>query len=397
MSYIGLPLVRSTAAFLRSDAFRGPLDAFVERECLVFEQGSDPVGATSRSSRSSQGAGEGFSLVLTEIHGEYSALVSDLIEKHLSSNGAVWQDLESACEGHPDENATRAVRKMLEPCADFRAFFNMMAECNLELESKALDLWHLQSSFASGSDTVDLSKDSLLVMPTPLPGMSDLVNRLGLSERTAGFIAGGGSDGAGGGAGAGAGLPRPPLELSPVRSHSSRKSATDFGTARDAPRAEKGPPLGAGTLGVKAPPSPAPTAKSNSAEVPSVESAVQAGPKSAPAASSAPAPRVARPGDPDYDETTTLRLGTSVWKIGRQIGRGATARVFLAVDMDVGRTFAVKQMSCGTSPQDLAAMTELEQEIKVCACAGVGAGQSWRSARLTPRLPWRCSPPPGRR
>lgn len=84
----------------------------------------------------------------------------------------------------------------------------------------------------------------------------------------------------------------------------------------------------------------------------------------------AAARRVARPGEPDWDESGTLELGASKWKVGKQIGRGASARVFVAVDMVSRSTIALKQLLCAQGSAggaEAGALAELEREIAVMA------------------------------
>jgi hypothetical protein len=181
-SISGLKLVEVTANFLRSEAFTKPVHAFVERECLVFEAPAvtqyAPLDATSPLDN-----GEGFEHALADVQAAYGKVVSDLIEKSLSSVGASWDKLQAACLNNPRAASTRAVRNALEACSDFPSFFDMMAECNLALEAKALELWHMQTQF--GFDDEDLAaeaegSDAL----APLPSSETLRQEYGISEAT---------------------------------------------------------------------------------------------------------------------------------------------------------------------------------------------------------------------
>lgn len=535
-SLVGLKLVEAVASFIRSSAFTKPIREFVERECLVFEASTSGAPGSG---------GEGYEHELMDVQEAYASLASDLIEAHLDSVGADWNTLQAACFDHASAPPTAIVRNAIAVCSDFPAFFEMMAAANLELEAKALELWHLQTQF--GFDEDDLAAETELAdSAMELPDAAALIAEYGLSKETVrelekarAELGGGeqlvaklgslaqaysgdanplsaamaaaelGQDGeeeeeeaqaaslprtarspplpAGAKARRAApaskplrtislDAPQPSMSAPPTVSSLSprpdapaiRVTTTDTLTTaatRAAAAVSKGPAKRKGgvpalrKLHVSGPPSPSsvtsPVKSTGSDGM--VQSAGKArripalsseGPLSAPAkqshvrrarcagwaaraaargplcscdatpcgllrlylppAAAAPpglwlaplrpsppppssppcpaltsgaapphppsaqlteSPRISKPGDPDYDENTTLSIGDSRWKIGRQIGRGATARVFLAVDMDLHRTFAVKQIMCGPNQTaaEIAALAELEREIEVPA------------------------------
>lgn len=174
-SLSGLKLVEVTANFLRGDAFAKPVSAFVERECLVFD--------TPSSGAAGGDSGEGYEHALMDVQVAYAKLVSDLLEKHLSGVGAGWDKLQAACLNHQRAPATSVVRNALSCCSDFAAFFDLMAEANLELEARALELWHMQTQF--GFDDDDLAAEAELGDSiAPLPSNETLRRDYGLSEAT---------------------------------------------------------------------------------------------------------------------------------------------------------------------------------------------------------------------
>jgi len=412
-SLSGLRLVEAIASFLRSEAYARPINAFVERECLVFETpGGEawPSMSPGSSARGATDTGEGFTLALSEVQVQYSNLASSLIEKHLHSLGASWDKLQAACLKEHAHHATKTVRNALEPCTDFPAFFDMMAESNLALEAKALELWHMQTQFGFDEEDLAAEDEDGGDMPAPLPGIQTLCREYGLSEVTMRELAlaraemhPGESEGDSavgnlmsalggedsdeddddplkllgpstskvvGGAGGSGTSPRPEAPAIQVSENSgtgtyerAAKSVAASGLHKDKALNVMGPPSPRSSRGSEEANLSGPTT-ANPKRVPASD--VSAGPLSAPAKSAPPeSPRVSKPGDPDYDENTTLHVGKSRWKIGRQIGRGATARVFLAVDMDLHRTFAVKQISTSQSQTEVAALQELEREIAV--------------------------------
>lgn len=415
----GIKLIDAVAAFVKSEAFTKPMNAFVEQECTVFEspEAAWPVEGQPRDT------GEGFSLALSQVHAAYGKLASDLIENHLTSLGANWDRLQQACTVNARAPSTKVVRNALEAVADFPFFFTMMAEKNLELEAKALELWHLQTQFGFDEDDLQVVDEVQADEEIPELDFKALALEYGLSETTLMELQAARAEASAAGGSAAAEKAESMLAALDEGEEASSDDGVDFtyrpeddedadatdvsgvaslasvgkatGTAGAKGGSKAAPsievtgtatidgatrPAGAGerraskVLTVDAPPSPKPRKQaagddSAAEHVPSV--VAPAGPLSAPAktaTATSSSPRVSKPGDPDYDENSTLQIGRSRWKIGRQIGRGATARVFLAVDMDQHRTFAVKQiLVAGQNATDLAALAELEREIAVRA------------------------------
>ncbi|KAJ1626839.1 hypothetical protein T492DRAFT_842824 [Pavlovales sp. CCMP2436] len=178
-SISGLRLVEVTANFLRTEAFTRPVEEFVERECLVFESST----YATLGSGAQAASGEGYEHALAAVQVEYARLASDLIERHLSAVGASFGKLQAACLANPRSAPTLAVRNALECCSDFPAFFDMMAEFNLALEAKALELWHMQTQF--GFDDDDIAAEAEVGdAVAPLPNAATLMREYGLSEAT---------------------------------------------------------------------------------------------------------------------------------------------------------------------------------------------------------------------